>query len=95
MQSVSDLIEREHGNRNWVLARRTPAILARYGADVVTLTRKQLGSLQKRFEIETADQSPAYPLLKKLLGSHCDAVNVIRALRDEGMKIETVYGDSK
>lgn len=40
---------RERVGNNWVLARRTPRIVARYGADVVCLSGKQLRELEREY----------------------------------------------
>jgi hypothetical protein len=91
MPTVSDIIEREHGGRNWVIARRTKNILRTYGDDVITLSPKEYRRLELMHELETADAHPAYELLKDRLGSHCDAVNTIKMLREAGFRIERVY----
>lgn len=88
--TFTDIVERECGGRNWVRARRTAFILRRYGQDVVTLSPKELRRLEKMHEIETADEHPAYPALKKWLGNHCDAVNTIKMLREAGFRIEQI-----
>lgn len=93
MKSVTDLIERERGSRNWVVARRSPRVLAQYGADVIALSRKEYARLEKQFELETMDQHPAYPWLKKLFRNHYDAVNILRWLREEGFRVERVESD--
>ena len=91
--TLNDIIEREYKTTNWVIARRTQRIINRYGQDVVCLTSKKLRRLEKQLEIETADEHPAYPWLKRLFGNHCDAVNIIRGLREEGFRIEKVAGE--
>jgi hypothetical protein len=87
---VSDIIEREHGSRNWVLHRRTARIVERYGEDVVCLSPKQFAEYEMQAELETADEHPAYPLLKKWMGNHCDAINTIKMLREAGFRIVPV-----
>lgn len=89
--TVSDIIAERHGSTNWVLARRTRRIVERYGADVVTLTQKQYAAAAKEADIRNAEFHPAYLWFKKLFGNHCDAVNIIRGLREEGFKIEKVH----
>lgn len=93
LTSITDLIERERGSRNWVVARRTKNILARYGEGAVTLSQQEYRRLEKQFEYETAGQHPAYPLLAQLLGDPDAALSVIRTLRSEGFKIEPVYSE--
>lgn len=88
--TITDLIEQQYGTRNWVLARRTSRIVERYGAGVVTLSQTQMRAFEKQLDIETAEDHPIYPWLKRLLGNHCDAVNIIKGMREEGFRIEKV-----
>lgn len=88
--TFDQFLAREFGGRPWVIGRCSPAMRARYGDDVVCLSQKAYRALAKSWEIETAELSPAYPFLKKLFGNHCDAVNIIRGLREEGLRIERV-----
>lgn len=50
--SFSEFLHRKVG-RNWVIARRTPSILARYGSDVVTFSKKQFAALEDEYERQT------------------------------------------
>ena len=89
--NITDLIEREHGTRNWVLARRTKAIVERYGEDVVTLSAKQLRELELQLEYTMAPDHPMCALIEKLIAEQYPAAGFIRALRAEGYRIEKVY----
>ncbi len=90
MITISDLIEREHGHRNWVVARRSPHIFSRYSVDVICLSQKAYAIYAKNAELENAVDHPAYGWLKTLFGNHCDAVNIIRGLREAGFRIEHI-----
>lgn len=41
MSGYVDFLSNHFGGKNWVIARRTPNILARYGEDVICLSRKR------------------------------------------------------
>lgn len=45
----SDFLRERIGSSNWVLARRTPAIEARYGADVVCVSRKLYAAIEREY----------------------------------------------
>lgn len=93
MTNITDIVERKYGTRNWVVARRTKRIVEKYGEDVCTISSLTLRRLEKELEIETMDQHAAYPWLKKLFGNHCDAVNILKGLREEGFQVVKVYGE--
>lgn len=91
MQSITDLIERKHGSRNWVLARRTARIVERYGADVVTLSQAKYRALEIELENENATQHPAAPVLAAAMTANATPADVIRSLLAAGFKIEKDY----
>lgn len=86
----TELVEREHGSSNWVLARRTASILRRYGPDVVTLSKKEYRRLEDLLEWESAPAHPAGELIAKLVAEQYPAAGFIRALRSAGYRIEKV-----
>jgi len=43
-----DEIEAVLGSRNWCIARRSPRIVARYGADVITLSPARYAEVEQR-----------------------------------------------
>lgn len=43
-----EAFRRQIGGANWVLARRTPAIVARYGEDVICLSREKYKDAERR-----------------------------------------------
>ena len=93
MITVSDIIEREHGTRNWVLARRSANMIRRYGDDVVCLSRKQYDAACEQAEYEAAKDHPACELLDKLVREQYPAAGFIRALRAAGWRIEHARGN--
>lgn len=61
------------GSANWVLARRTPNILRRYGDDVVCISKKQYAAVEKEWRYLYGD-----PYDKARAELYC----VLRDLRD-------------
>lgn len=55
--TFSDWLLERLGTRNWVVARRSPNILRRYGEDVLCLSSKRFEALEKEYE---AAYGPAY-----------------------------------
>lgn len=90
MVDVTDIVKAKHGTGNWVIAKRTKRVVANYGEDVVCLSPREYAIYQKEAELASADEHPAYPWLKQLFGNHCDAVNIIRGLREAGFRIEKI-----
>jgi len=88
MSAHSDFMAKRFGGPNWVIAQRTANVVRKYGEDVICISQKTYSAAEKAWEIRNAENHPAYPYLKKLFGNHCDAVNVIRGLREEGFRIE-------
>lgn len=91
MITVSDLVKREHGHSNWVLARRSNRVLCQYGESVICLSQKQYRELDAQAEYENASEHPATTLIDKLIRENYPATGFIRALRAEGWRIEKVY----
>lgn len=46
--ATADELRREFGGRNWVLSRRTKAIVERYGDDVICVSPKQYDAAERR-----------------------------------------------
>ena len=90
--NFTDMVQKEYGTRNWVLARRTKNILARYGTDVVTLSKKQYRELEADLEFMQAPNHPAHAALVRFLESTTLATGLIRNLRAEGFTIERIIG---
>jgi hypothetical protein len=89
-----EIVKREYGTDNWVLAaRRTSSIVRRYGEDVVVLSKKKYARLEQQLEWENAPDHPARELIAKLLRERYPAIGFIRALRAEGFKIERARDD--
>lgn len=57
-ETLSDFMHREVGH-NWVVARRTKRIIAKYGDNVITLTPKRYSTLVAQFELSNLMKSPA------------------------------------
>lgn len=49
--TITDLIERKYGSRNWVVARRTSRIVERYGEDVVALSQRKFSALKAELDV--------------------------------------------
>ena len=89
--TFTDWMERKTGTRNWVLARRTSRIVAKYGDDVKCLSSTEYRKLVRQFEIDTADDHPAAAALDKILtNSDYWGGYVVARLREAGFKIERV-----
>lgn len=88
--TFGEMVKRKYGSANWVLARRTAAVVRRYGNDVVTLSKKQYRCLEDQLEWENAPDHPAAALITKLVAEQYPAAGFIRSLRAAGYRIEKV-----
>lgn len=89
--TITDLVEREHGTRNWVVARRTKRIVERYGDDVVCLSQKRFRALERESEYENATNHDALtPIMEAAHVSQRGAVSIVRQLLVRGWRIEKV-----
>lgn len=87
---------RKRFGTNWVLARRSPRILAKYGEDVVCITKKQMRQADLDYRAEHGDpydkpRRLMYLALKQieahlLAGDVCTATML--ALADAALKAE-------
>lgn len=90
--NFTDMVEKEYGTRNWVLARRSKRILERYGSDVITLSKKQYRELEADLDFMKAPEHPAHRTLTQFLESAQLATGLIRNLRANGFTIEAIPG---
>jgi hypothetical protein len=85
--NITDLVEREHGTRNWVVARRTKRIIERYGDGVVCLSQKQYTLLERLADVSCMREHPALPIVAEMLGDK-EAVMLLQGLRMRGWAVE-------
>lgn len=81
-----EYMQREVGG-NWVIARRTSRIVARYGEDVVCLSQKRYAELEHAWRLATMAEHPAAAVLARRMGVQ-DAVDVLRFLYQNGFTVE-------
>ena len=73
---------RKRIGRNWVIARRSKYIVARYGNDVVTLSSKQYAELQSEYETETSLDvlgGPSKAVIDRAVNCHDELVAALKA----------------
>lgn len=90
MLTVTDLIERDHGVRKWVVHRRTRRIVERYGADVVCLSQKKYRELEHEAECENMVNHPALNAVNAAIFAGRDGSSFLRELFVRGWRVEKV-----
>ena len=90
MISVTDLVERKHGVRKWVVHRRTRRIVERYGDDVVCLSKKRYRDLEREAERLNLEQHPALDDVCAAIFEGHDGPSFLRALFARGWRLEKI-----
>jgi hypothetical protein len=90
MISVSDLTERDHGSRKWVVHRRTRRIIERYGTEVVCLSQKRYRELEREAEHENMVSHPAIDDVNAAIFAGRDGPSFLQELFVRGWRVKKI-----
>lgn len=89
--SFTDFL-REKVGQNWVLARRSPRIVRRYGDDVVCLSQRKFNALEAEYELTTLKAAHAGGPAKSLADA---APDLLEALREAQSFIAIMFSSGR